>query len=262
MSNVISTWIKDRVANQAARTAAGVASGSIDSGELQQLRQQRQGVASDLNAYKANDGRVDLQERVAVHKDLNQISQSIRSFRSQEPAPAGLGQPGSGPSGLGQKESFTASITGDPHFAVDGQINGEQVSARFDNQDLGKRTQYAGAGFRLETETVPWGSNGAAVVGSATTSTGFGRNQKDVTVNADGSVLVDGNAVSLEAGESMRLNGTSSLSANDDGSYTVSSRNGKVTNTFDVNEHENGNYINIESSVQGVQTVGWLQQQV
>ncbi|MGE0492419.1 MAG: hypothetical protein AB7S38_24610 [Vulcanimicrobiota bacterium] len=162
---------------------------------------------------------------------------------------------------LGEKESFDATIKGDPHFTVNGSINGEEVSANFDNQDLGNRTQYAGAGFKLETETVPWGNNGAAVVDSATVSTGFGRNQDQVTVNADGSVLVNGQQVSLEAGQSTQLNRTSSLSLNDDGTYTVSSRNGKVTNTFEAKEHANGNYLNISSSVDNVQTVGWLQQQ-
>lgn len=258
MSNVISTpegnvyapWIKDRAQNQRARTAAGVANGSIDQSELQQLREQKQAAAGQLSASKANDGRVDLQERVAVHKDLNQISKSIKDFRN-DPAPKPLGE----------KESFTASITGDPHFAVDGSINGQQVSANFDNQDVTTRTQFQGAGFKLETETVPW-SEGTAVVGSATTTTGFGRNQKEVTVNADGSVLVGGEQVSLAAGDTMQLNRTSSLAANEDGTYTVSSRNGKVTNTFDVNQPGENGYIDIYSSVQGVQTTGWLQQQV
>jgi hypothetical protein len=250
--NVYAPAIQARAVNQYTRTAQGVANGSIDSSELQQLRQQRQSVAGDLNAYKGNDGRVDLHERAAIHQDLNQISGSIAAFRNDSPSN----------SRLGQKESFEASITGDPHFAVDGSINGQEVSARFDNQDLGTRTQYAGAGFKLETETVPWGSNGAAVVGSATTTTGFGRAQKEVTVNSDGSVLVNGESVTLEAGQQMDLNKTSSLALNEDGSYTVSSRNGKVTNDFKVQENPNGNYIDIHSSVDGVQTVGWLQQQV
>jgi hypothetical protein len=163
---------------------------------------------------------------------------------------------------FGEKESFEASIHGDPHFAMQGTINGQEVDSKFDNQDVGNRTQYAGAGFKLETETVPWGSeNGAAVVGSSTVTTGFGRGQDQVTVNADGSVLVNGEQVSMEAGQTQQLNRTSSLSFNDDGTYTVSSRNGKVSNTFDVNQHENGNYINIDSSVSGVQTGGWFQQQ-
>ncbi|MBI3924913.1 MAG: hypothetical protein HY319_05180 [Armatimonadetes bacterium] len=163
---------------------------------------------------------------------------------------------------LGQKESFDATITGDPHFAVNGSINGQEVSSSFDNQDLGTRTQYGGAGFKLETETVPWGDSGAAVVGSATVTTGFGRGKEQVTVNADGNVSVGGEAVSLQPGQSMDLNRTSSLSMNDDGTYTVSSRNGKVTNTFDVMENANGNYVNVASSVDDVQTVGWMQQQV
>jgi hypothetical protein len=42
----------------------------------------------------------------------------------------------------------------------------------------------------------------------------------------------------------------------------VSSRNGKVTNTFQANEHAYGDYLNIDTSVDNVQTVGWFQQQV
>lgn len=163
---------------------------------------------------------------------------------------------------LGEKESFDSRIWGDPHFEMNGSVNGEAVDSKFDNHDLGNRTQIAGAGFKLETETVPWGENGAAVVGSSTVSTGFGRNQDQVTVNADGSVLVNGDQVSLEAGQTSQLNRTSSLTMNENGTYTVSSRNGKVTNTFQANDHANGDYLNIDTSVDNVQTTGWFQQQV
>ena len=164
--------------------------------------------------------------------------------------------------GLGEKESFHATIQGDPHFSVDGSINGQDVSSKFDNQDLDTRTQFAGAGFKLQTETVPWGDKGAAVVGSATVSTGFGRNRDQVTVNADGSLQVNGEETTLAAGETLKLNRSSSLSMDESGNYTVSSRNGKVTNTFDAVENPNGNYLNIESNVNDVQTVGWMQNQV
>lgn len=200
-------------------------------------------VHGHLTAAKADDGRVDLQERRSLHGELDTLRAGLAAFR-------------------GEKESFTASITGDPHFAVEGSIDGEQVSAAFDNQDLGNRTQYAGAGFRLDTNTVPWGDGGAAVVGSATVTTGFGRAADRVTVGADGSVLVNGEAVQLESGQTMGLNRTSSLTMNEDGSYTVSSRNGKVTNTFSAQEHEAGDFLNVTSTVDGVQTRGWLQQQV
>ena len=163
---------------------------------------------------------------------------------------------------LGAKESFDASITGDPHFKVDGSINGENVNAAFDNQDVGTRTQYQGAGFKLDTSTVPWGGNGAAVVGEATVNTGFGRRSDAVTLNADGALTVNGEATTLTEGDPLKLNRTSSVALNEDGSYTVSSRNGKVTNTLSTHENPNGNYINIQSSVDGVQTVGWLQNQV
>lgn len=164
--------------------------------------------------------------------------------------------------GLGARESFDASITGDPHFKVDGSINGETVNAAFDNQDVGTRTQYKGAGFKLDTTTVPWGGGGAAVVGSASVTTGFGKHADTVTLDANTGLTVNGEATTLAAGESMKLNRTSSVAMNEDGSYTVSSRNGKVTNTLSSHDHATGNYVNIHSSVDNVQTVGWLQNQV
>lgn len=164
---------------------------------------------------------------------------------------------------LGEMETFEARIWGDPHFSLDGSVHAEEVSARFDNHDLGERTQIAGVDFALETNVVPWGAgNGTAVVGSATVSTGLDRNKKDVTFDADGNLTIGGEAVSLENGGSMHLNRTSELTREDDGSSTVSSRNGKVTNNLSSHEHHLGNYINIESSVNDVQTVGWLQNQV
>lgn len=162
---------------------------------------------------------------------------------------------------LNPAESFDASIKGDPHFSVDGSINGQDVNAQFDNQDLGTRTQYAGKGFGLETTTVPWGDGNAAVVGSATVNTGFGRARDAVTVDASGALSVNGDAVSLEDGQTMQLNRTSSVTY-EDGAYTVSSRNGKVTNTLTPQTNDNGNYLNIDASVSGVQTHGWLQNQV
>lgn len=240
-----------RGAIQHGRVAQGVRTGSITESELAELKTQKQDAGAQLNEFKADDGRVDFQERAALHRDLNNISDSIRSFKSDSPL-----RP------LGEKESFEASIKGDPHFAMNGEVNGEAVDAKFDNQDLGSRTQIAGAGFKLETDTVEWGGKGAAVVGSASVTTGFGKGQKEVGFDADGGVTINGNAVELESGQTMNLNRTSTLAYNDDGTYTVSSRNGKVTNTFSMNEHANGNYLNINTSVDDVQTVGWFQNQV
>lgn len=243
--------LETRGAVQLGRVRTGVQNGSITESELSELRSQRQEARSQLNEFKANDGRVDYQERAALHKDLNSLSDSIRKFKSDSPHKP-----------LGEKESFQSSIIGDPHFAMAGEVNGEAVDAKFDNHDLGDRTQIAGAGFKLETNTVEWGSKGAAVVGSASVTTGFGKGQKEVGFDADGGVTVNGNAVELESGQTVNLNRTSTLSYNEDGTYTVSSRNGKVTNTLSMNEHANGNYLNIYTSVDDVQTVGWFQNQV
>ncbi len=99
------------------------------------------------------------------------------------------------------------------------------------------------------------------MVDSATVNTGFGRGRDAVTVDSSGALTVNGEAVTLEEGQTMDLNRTSSVTMQD-GAYTVSSRNGKVTNTLTPMENPNGNYLNISSSVDNVQTVGWLQNQV
>lgn len=243
-------WLEARGAVQAGRVAHGVRTGTIDQNELSDLKTQRHDTRAQLNEYKA-DGRVNLQERAALHQDLNDISHSIRDYKKS---------PAQGT--LGAKESYQASIIGDPHFAMSGSVNGQEVDTKFDNHDLGNRTQIAGAGFQLETNTVEWGSgNGAAVVGSATVTTGFGKAQKEVGLDADGNLSVNGRNVDLESGETVNLNRTSTLSHNEDGTYTVSSRNGKVTNTMSVNQHDLGNYLNIYTSVDDVQTVGWFQNQ-
>jgi len=248
--------LEQRMDNQNARVAAGVADGSLTQRELNGIERRENRYENMLRDFKANDGVVGPRERAELHKQLNMTSGLIYADRHNQ-----AGETAKSP--LGEKESFDATITGDPHYTVNGSINGEEVSSAFDNQEIGTKTQYQGAGFKLDTTTTEWGAgNGTSVVDSATVTTGFGRNADAVTFDADGSVLVNGEAVSLEDGESMKLNRTSSLSANDDGSYTVSSRNGKVTNTFSAVDNENGDYLNISSHVEDVQTTGWLQQQV
>lgn len=256
--NVYAPGLEARGLNQRARVRQGLNSGSINQSELGVLKDMRSDARQELAGAKGDNGWVGPVERRNLHQDLNAISRTISAFKQTAPTENGGG---SGP--LGEKESFESRIWGDPHFEMQGTVNGEQVDAKFDNHDLGNRTQFAGAGFKLETETVAWGAgNGTAVVGSSTVTTGFGKGKSEVTVNADGSVLVDGGQVTLAAGETTQLNKTSTLSMGEDGKYTVSSRNGKVTNTFEVNEHDYGNYINIDSSVNDVQTVGWFQNQV
>ncbi|GEM_PF-1058882 len=268
--------LEHRTENQNARVATGVADGSLDQDEMNGISKQESRYGSMLHDFKSNDGVVGPRERALLHSQLDRTSALIYADRHDDDSSGESANPvddsgnstnpidnsGGGANPLGEKESFDASITGDPHFAVNGSINGEDVDSTFDNQELGTKTQYQGAGFKLDTTTVPWGTDGAAVVDSATVTTGFGRNADAVTVNADGTVTVDGKQVSLESGQTMDLNQTSSLSLNEDGTYTVSSRNGKVTNTISVNENETGNYLNINSHVDDVQTVGWLQNQV
>lgn len=248
--------LEQRMENQSARVANGIADGSLTQDEANDINSQEGKYERMLQAFKANDGKVGPRERTMLHGQLDMTSGLIYADRHDEGS-----QPTPGSNPPGEKENFDATITGDPHYTVNGSINGQAVDSAFDNMDVGTRTQYQGPGFGLETTTTPWGDGGASVVNSATVNTGFGRNADAVTVNADGTVTVDGEQVSLESGQTMDLNRTSSLTLNDDGTYTVSSRNGKVTNTFQAATSENGNYLNINSHVQDVQSWGWLENQ-
>ena len=79
--NVYAPGLKQRQQTQAGRIAAGVKSGQIDQTELAQLKDAKQAYRTDLAAAKANDGKVDKQERVDAHQDLRAVSASIYEFR-------------------------------------------------------------------------------------------------------------------------------------------------------------------------------------
>ncbi|MEW6284251.1 MAG: hypothetical protein AB1758_36895 [Candidatus Eremiobacterota bacterium] len=78
---VVAPWIEDRGRHQFQRIQAGKADGSLDSQEVSALRGQYAEAYADLTAAKADDGRVGPRERMAVHRDLNDISRSIYAYR-------------------------------------------------------------------------------------------------------------------------------------------------------------------------------------
>ena len=73
--------LKRRGANQHTRVRDGVQNGSIDSQELANLKEMKQSAMSSLNEAKASNGRVNLQERVSLHRDLNQLSRTIFLYK-------------------------------------------------------------------------------------------------------------------------------------------------------------------------------------
>ncbi|MDQ7821209.1 MAG: hypothetical protein RDV48_00305 [Candidatus Eremiobacteraeota bacterium] len=166
-----------------------------------------------------------------------------------------------------EEEDFTASITGDPHFTIDGEIDGEDVSTSFDNQEIGTRTMLEGEGFQLDTTTEQWGGNAnTAVTTNATITTGFGRDADKLSFDADGEngvLKINGKEFTMDNGEEYQVNRTSTIKRNDDGSYTVTSKSGDGTVTQTINPQENasGDYLDISIAADDVQTEGWLQDQ-
>ncbi|MEW6283579.1 MAG: hypothetical protein AB1758_33520 [Candidatus Eremiobacterota bacterium] len=78
---VFAPGLEDRQRHQAHRIGAGIQDGSLNRGEVGDLRQQYREYRQDLVAAKADDGRVDRSERKELHQELNQISASIYEYR-------------------------------------------------------------------------------------------------------------------------------------------------------------------------------------
>ncbi|MBT9584679.1 hypothetical protein IV102_15150 [bacterium] len=89
MSNLISTangnvfapGLKDRAANQHARAAQGVASGSLTGSEVGVLKDMRSDARASLAEAKGNNGWVGPKERKELHQDMNSISQTIYALK-------------------------------------------------------------------------------------------------------------------------------------------------------------------------------------
>jgi hypothetical protein len=164
----------------------------------------------------------------------------------------------------GKADNYSFDITGDPHFSVNGSVDGEGINTNFDNQDVGTRTQMKADGYQLDTTTEKWGGNeNTAVVKQASVTTGYGRDSDKVTVDADGNLSINGKRKSLEEGKSLDLNHTSSIYRNTDGSYKVNSQsgNGSVSTTLKPVKNEKGNYMDIHVDANNVRSNGFVEKE-
>jgi hypothetical protein len=132
----------------------------------------------------------------------------------------------------GPEQSFSnldVGSSGDPHLAEVGTTeSGQSVNAHWDSMsshgDLVHSDQIAG-GYRVSTAVTAPGSGGVTYNQSATVHTNYG--QDSVTMNRDGSFSIDnaGQSVTLAKGQSTTLSGGATVSANQDGSLTVTATN-------------------------------------
>lgn len=78
---VFAPGLKNRGFNQHQRVGQGIRSGELTDSELATLKEHRTEHQKMLTAFKANDGIVGPRERMALHRDLNGISQAIYTFK-------------------------------------------------------------------------------------------------------------------------------------------------------------------------------------
>jgi len=182
---------------------------------------------------------------------LTSIMNALQQFASTLTQSGGLGtstspstqpwsqQPGSQQPGTQQppwsqraQQNFAdvdVSSSGDPHIAEVGTSEGpggnQPVNAHWDSMtshgDLVHSDQISG-GYRVSTAVTAPGAGGVTYNQSATVHTNYG--QDSVTMNRDGSFSIDngGQAVSLAKGQSTTLSGGANVTANQDGSLTIS----------------------------------------
>jgi flagellar basal body rod protein FlgG len=103
--------------------------------------------------------------------------------------------------------------------------------------DLVDSNQIAG-GYRVSTSVTAPGANGVTSNQSATVHTNYG--QDSVTMNRDGSFSIDnaGQSVTLAKGQSTALSGGATVTANQNGSLTISASNaqgGSIATTMSSN---------------------------
>jgi hypothetical protein len=165
---------------------------------------------------------------------VNALQQLANMLFTQGAAP-NQGQPQSPlPGGRQQRfQDVDVSSTGDPHIAEIGTRAGGRadraVDARWDSMtshdDLVHSNQIEG-GYRVSTAVTAPDPNGVTSNQSATVHTNF--DQDEITMRHDGSFAIydDGDQVQLGRGESATLSGGETVSANQDGSLTVSARGG------------------------------------
>jgi hypothetical protein len=148
--------------------------------------------------------------------------------------PNQTGSQGPLPGGAQQRfENVDVSSTGDPHIAEVGTRDGSGASGAVDvrwdsmtgHDDLVHSNQIEG-GYRVSTAVTPPDANGTTYNQSATVHTNF--DQAAVTMNRDGSYSIfdDLQEIALGKGESATLSGGETVSANQDGSLTVSATSG------------------------------------
>lgn len=131
-------------------------------------------------------------------------------------------------------QNVDVSSTGDPHIAEVGTREGpdgpQAVDARWDSMtahdDLVHSNQISG-GYRVSTAVTAPDAGGVTFNQSATVHAGF--DQDAVTLNRDGSFAIysDGRAVQLGKGESATLSGGEQVTANQDGSLSVTAKNAR-----------------------------------
>jgi hypothetical protein len=166
---------------------------------------------------------------------LQQLVGALLNGSAQGATPPNPGGPqGPLPGGPQQRfENVDVSSTGDPHIAEVGTRDGAgggAVDVRWDSMtghdDLVHSNQIEG-GYRVSTAVTPPGANGVTYNQSATVHTNF--DQAAVTMNRDGSYAIFDNLqeVALGKGESATLSGGETVTANQDGSLTVSANNGR-----------------------------------
>jgi hypothetical protein len=163
----------------------------------------------------------------------------------------------SGSSGAPGFGSATISSTGDPHVAIDGSLNGSNVSLKYDNMQSDPnfvRSDSFTGGYAVATQTTAPGANGVTFNQCATVTTNFGQTRVSFDKDGNAAILQNGNAIAIGAGQTVDLGSGESVTDNGN-SLVVNDTNGyggNITTTMT----QNGNGVDVSVNAQNVNLGG------
>jgi hypothetical protein len=158
-------------------------------------------------------------------------------------------------------ENATASSTGDPHLAFDGNDGrGNGRHAHFDSMhghsDLLDSTSFAG-GYRISTKVTQPDANGVTYNRAASVLTNFGDTRVSLDNQGNAGVTSNGRTFSLAKGQTMDLGNGETVTRNADGSLIVTDDNG-MGGSITTRLSENGAGVDVNVQAQNVALGGDL----
>lgn len=164
----------------------------------------------------------------------------------------GFGGLGGMPAGEQYFNGATASSTGDPHLAFNGNgafgTQNAKYNSMISHADLLDSDSFSG-GYQIGTQVTQPNAKGATWNREASVSTNFGQTSVSLDKDGDATISQFGQTTALQKGQSVDLGNGETVTRNADGSVTIADSNGQggsITTTLSDGQH--GVNVNVQAA--------------